>query len=128
MVRVLLTGLFSVGSVGLTMGIGTELVSPFLGRWPRSSWVFCRDFISRADGQPGHGARVFILLTLLWLRGRWLLPVLPQAWGFGSKTPIVLLVFPVVVLHGLLARAPGRATLRAPRGSLRKLLAPGVLP
>ena len=113
----LLTGLFSVGSVALTIAIGTRLATPAFGMLAGLFLVFCRDFVLTSATVSLDTALVFfILLThYLWiatLRAR-AMPAFDKRWvalgvaagiGLWVKTPLVLLAFPVAVVHDLAQR------------------------
>jgi hypothetical protein len=97
----LLTGLFSVGSVCLTLAIGELLATPAFGVLAALLLIFCRDFIlTSATVSLDTGLVFFIVLTFyLWLRRRWAWLGLAAGVGLWIKTPLVLLVFPVALLH-----------------------------
>jgi hypothetical protein len=123
----LLTGLFSVGSVLLTLSLGTMLASRAFGVLAALLLIFCRDFILTSATVSLDTALVFfILLTFwLWLKRRWVLLGVAAGIGLWVKTPIVLLVFPTALIHDALKRDPdGR---RRVFRSLLPLIGSGIL-
>lgn len=128
----LLTGAFSIGSVLLTLLIGSLLVSRVFGVLAALFLIFCRDFILTSATVSLDTALVFFILLsfYLWMRRNWLGLALAAGVGLWVKTPLVLLVYPVALLHTAmdLGRThPGLARSLLLRARLIPLLASGIL-
>ncbi len=99
----LLTGLFSVGSVFLTLSLGRILVSPVFGFVSAIFLVFCRDFVLTSATMSLDTAMVFFILLSFYfaVQRRFLLVGAVAGVGLWMKTPVVLLVFPTFFLKEL---------------------------
>lgn len=108
----ILTGLFSVGCIGLTLVLGTMLFSEFFGFLAAVILLFTRDIIlTGATVSLDPPLMFFILLSfVLWLRNNWIGVGLACGIGLWIKTPVVLLIFPTAVL------------IEQIRGNLKRLL------
>lgn len=128
----LLTGLFAIGSTLLVFALGSTWGSYALGLTAAFFFVAARDMVLTHGTMSLDPAMLFFILLsfVLWFKHHRLLAGLAAGVGLWWKTPLVLLLYPVLATELLLwggTRAQKLKSLRAWALSLGVALAVGSL-